>query len=143
VAGTYRDNLISTQVDGKLALKPPLRDPTAAQQSKYWGVTWARKQSKQCVACVCSTACAVLTARVARLTPSTRRRSSPVGTRRWRATYNDANTVKRHIGYFDDQEAAALAVNKAIIDAGLAGVRRMNEIDEDGMPVPRPWGGGD
>ena len=29
------------------ALKPPLRDPTAAQQSKYWGVTWARKQSKQ------------------------------------------------------------------------------------------------
>ena len=69
--------------------------------------------------------------------------SSPVGTRRWRATYNDANTVKRHIGYFDDQEAAALAVNKAIIDAGLAGVRRMNEIDEDGMPVPRPWGGGD
>ena len=111
-----------------------------------------------------------LTARVARLTPSTRRlldgvavrfshRScrpihtpstrrcggavSPVGTRRWRATYNDANTVKRHIGYFDDQEAAALAVNKAIIDAGLAGLRRMNEIDEDGMPVPRPWGGGD
>ena len=70
-------------------------------------------------------------------------RSSPVGTRRWRATYNDANTVKRHIGYFDDQEAAALAVNKAIIDAGLAGVRRMNEIDADGMPVPRPWGGGD
>ena len=64
-------------------------------------------------------------------------------THRWRATYNDANTVKRHIGYFDDQEAAALAVNKAIIDAGLAGVRRMNEIDADGMPVPRPWGGGD
>ena len=31
------------------ALKPPLRDPTAAQQSKYWGVTWARKQSKQFV----------------------------------------------------------------------------------------------
>ena len=51
--------------------------------------------------------------------------------------------MKRHIGYFDDQEAAALAVNKAIIDAGLAGLRRMNEIDDDGMPVPRPWGGGD
>ena len=49
----------------------------------------------------------------------------------------------RTIGYFDDQEAAALAVNKAIIDAGLAGLRRMNEVDEDGMPVPRPWGGGD
>ena len=70
-------------------------------------------------------------------------RCSLVGAHRWRATYNDANTVKRHIGYFDDQEAAALAVNKAIIDAGLAGVRRMNEIDADGMPVPRPWGGGD
>ena len=60
----------------------------------------------------------------------------------WAATYNDANTVKRHIGYFDDQKAAALAVNKAIIDAGLAGVRRMNEIDSR-VPVPRPWGGGD
>ena len=92
-----------------------------------------------------------LTARVARPTPSTRRLLDCVAVRsltgryirRWRATYNDANTVKRHIGYFDDQEAAALAVNKAIIDAGLAGVRRMNEIDADGMPVPRPWGGGD
>ena len=107
-AGLEGVRKVNPIVDGKLALKPPLRDPTAAQQSKYWGVTWARKQSKQ-----------------------------------WRATYNDANTVKRHIGYFDDQEAAALAVNKAIIDAGLAGLRRMNEIDEDGMPVPRPWGGGD
>ena len=91
-------------------------------------MTWARKQSKQCVTSVCSTAWAVLTRRCPH---------------RWRATYNDANTVKRHIGYFDDQEAAALAVNKAIIDAGLAGLRRMNEIDADGMPVPRPWGGGD
>ena len=93
--------------------------------------------------CLLDGVCGSLTARVARLTPSTRRQFSPVGTRRWRATYNDANTVKRHIGYFDDQEAAALAVNKAIIDAGLAGLRRMNEIDADGMPVPRPWGGGD
>ena len=93
--------------------------------------------------CLLDGVCGSLTARVARLTPSTRRQFSPVGTRRWRATYNDANTVKRHIGYFDDQEAAALAVNKAIIDAGLAGLRRMNEVDEDRMPVPRPWGGGD
>ena len=62
---------------------------------------------------------------------------------RWLARYTDANGKSRTIGYFDDQEAAALAVNKAIIDAGLAGLRRMNEIDEDGMPVPRPWGGGD
>ena len=44
---------------------------------------------------------------------------------------------------FDDQEAAALAVNKAIIDAGLAGVRRMNEIDEDGGgPCPGRGAGG-
>ena len=63
--------------------------------------------------------------------------------RRWLAYYTDANGKRRTIGYFDDQEAAALAVNKAIIDAGLAGVRGMNEIDSDGMPVPRPWGGGD
>jgi hypothetical protein len=125
LSGAPDTRLISTQVDGKLALKPPLRDPTAAQQSKYWGVTWARKQSKQWCSRVLLDGGAVCY------------------THRWRATYNDANTVKRHIGYFDDQEAAALAVNKAIIDAGLAGVRRMNEIDADGMPVPRPWGGGD
>jgi len=55
-AGLEGVRKVNPVVDGKLALKPPLRDPTAAQQSKYWGVTWARKQSKQCVACVCSTA---------------------------------------------------------------------------------------
>jgi len=54
-AGLEGVRKVNPVVDGKLALKPPLRDPTAAQQSKYWGVTWARKQSKQCVSCVCST----------------------------------------------------------------------------------------
>ena len=51
-AGLEGVRKVNPVVDGKLALKPPLRDPTAAQQSKYWGVTWARKQSKQCVSCV-------------------------------------------------------------------------------------------
>ena len=51
-AGLEGVRKVNPIVDGKLALKPPLRDPTAAQQSKYWGVTWARKQSKQCVSCV-------------------------------------------------------------------------------------------
>ena len=56
--------------------------------------------------------------------------------RRWRATYNDANTVKRHIGYFDDQEAAAHAVNAAIRRAGLEGRRKTNPV-VDGQLVPR------
>ena len=33
-------------------------------------------------------------------------------------------------------------MNKAIIDAGLAGVRRMNEIDEDGGVAPAVGRGG-
>ena len=50
-------------------------DPLAVTKygvSKYWGVTWARKQSKQCVICVCSTAWRPHRS-FARLTPSTQR----------------------------------------------------------------------
>ena len=55
---------------------------------------------------------------------------------RWKAEYTDANGKKRHIGYFDDQEAAAHAVNAAVRRAGLEGKRRTNPV-VDGQLVPR------
>ena len=55
--------------------------------------------------------------------------------RRWKAEYTDANGKKRHIGYFDDQEAAAHAVNAAVRRAGLEGKRRTNPV-VDGQLVP-------
>ena len=41
------------------------------------------------------------------------------------------------VGFFDDQEAAALAVNAAIRWAGLEGHRKTNPVDADGRVVPR------
>ena len=55
----------------------------------------------------------------------------------WAARYRDANGKTRTIGYFDDQEAAALAVNAAICRAGLTQRRPTNPV-VDGRPVPRP-----
>ena len=57
--------------------------------------------------------------------------------RRWAARYRDADGKTRTIGYFDDQEAAALAVNAAIRWAGLEGQRKTNPVDADGRVVPR------
>ena len=56
--------------------------------------------------------------------------------RRWQAGYTDATGKKRHIGYFDTQEAAAHAVNAAIRRAGLEGRRRTNAV-VDGQLVPK------
>ena len=56
--------------------------------------------------------------------------------RRWQAQYTDANGKRRHIGYFDTQEAAAHAVNAAIRRAGLEGKRRTNAV-VDGQLVPK------
>ena len=56
--------------------------------------------------------------------------------RRWMATYTDATGKKRYFGYFDDQEAAAHAVNAAIRRAGLEGKRHTNPV-VDGQLVPR------
>ena len=56
--------------------------------------------------------------------------------RRWRAQYTDANDKMRFIGNFDDQEAAAHAVNAAIRRAGLEGRRKTNPV-VDGQLVPR------
>ena len=56
--------------------------------------------------------------------------------RRWQAKYTDATGKKRHIGYYNDQEAAAHAVNAAIRRAGLEGRRKTNPV-VDGQLVPR------
>ena len=55
--------------------------------------------------------------------------------RRWQAKYTDATGKKRHIGYYNDQEAAAHAVNAAIRRAGLEGRRKTNPV-VDGQLVP-------
>ena len=57
--------------------------------------------------------------------------------RRWAARYRDADGKTRTIGYFDDQEEAAHAVNAAIRRAGLEGRRKTNPVDADGRVVPR------
>jgi hypothetical protein len=57
--------------------------------------------------------------------------------KKWAANFCDANGKNRHLGLFDDEEAAARAVNKAIRDAGLEGKRRINEIDAAGALVPK------
>ena len=56
--------------------------------------------------------------------------------RRWQAKYCDANGKQHGIGYYDDQEAAAHAVNAAIRRAGLEGRRKTNPV-VDGQLVPR------
>jgi len=55
--------------------------------------------------------------------------------KKWRAQYTDADGKQRTIGYFDDEEEAAHAVNKAIRDAGLEGKRHMNAVDASGALV--------
>ena len=57
--------------------------------------------------------------------------------RRWAARYRDADGKTRTIGYFDDQEEAAHAVNAAIRAAGLTQRRKTNPVDADGRVVPR------
>ena len=66
------------------------------------------------------------------------------GDKKWQAHYRDADGKLRHIGYFDDEEEAARAVNKAIRDAGLEGKRhaglegqRKTNPVVDGQLVPR------
>ena len=56
--------------------------------------------------------------------------------RRWKAQYTDADGKRRFIGYFDDQESAAHAVNAAIRRAGLEGRRKTNPV-VDGQLVPK------
>ena len=57
--------------------------------------------------------------------------------KKWRASYYDADGKSRSVGYFDDEEEAARAVNKAIRDAGLEGRRKTNAVDATGALVPK------
>jgi hypothetical protein len=57
--------------------------------------------------------------------------------KKWHAYYNDADGKDRSVGFFDDEEEAARAVNKAIRDAGLEGKRRTNAVDATGALVPK------
>ena len=48
-------------------------------------------------------------------------------------TLNELDGKDRTIGRYDDEREAAYARNKAVLDAGLEGRRRMNAVDEHGM----------
>ena len=41
------------------------------------------------------------------------------------------------MGYFDDEERAALAYNEAVIAADLDHIRPMNRVDASGRPLPK------
>ena len=58
---------------------------------------------------------------------------------KWRAKYRDASTPSRSVdvGYFVDEERAALTYNKAVTDAGLAEIRNLNRVDASGRPLPK------
>ena len=60
--------------------------------------------------------------------------------KKWRVQYIDDSeprTVHCHVGYFVDEERAALAYNKAVRDAGLESIRNMNRVDASGRPLPK------
>ena len=57
--------------------------------------------------------------------------------KKWKAYYTDAAGKPSTIGYYNDEEEAALARNQAVRDAGLQGKRRMNAVDATGALVPR------
>ena len=58
---------------------------------------------------------------------------------KWLVRYKDTSTPAKncHVGYFTDEEAAALAYNKAIIEADLEHLRVMNRVDASGRPLPK------
>ena len=59
---------------------------------------------------------------------------------KWQAKYSDGSTPSRDVwlGYFVDEERAALAYNEAVIAADLADIRELNRVDPaTGRPLPR------
>ena len=59
---------------------------------------------------------------------------------KWQAKYSDGSTPSRDVwlGYFVDEERAALAYNEAVIAADLADIRHLNRIDPaTGRPLPK------
>ena len=62
-------------------------------------------------------------------------------TSQWRVQYYDDSkprSKKCHVGYFVDEERAALAYNEALIAADLQHLRPMNRVDPaTGRPLPK------
>ena len=59
---------------------------------------------------------------------------------KWRVQYYDDSEPRTmcHVGYFVDEERAALAYNKAVCDHGLESIRYINRVDPaTGRPLPR------
>ena len=59
---------------------------------------------------------------------------------KWRALYYEEGSEPRryiHVGYFVDEERAALAYNEAVIAADLDHIRNLNRVDASGRPLPR------
>ena len=58
---------------------------------------------------------------------------------KWRARYRDGSTPPKYVnvGYFPEDEVAALAYNKAVRDNGLESIRNMNRVDASGRPLPK------
>ena len=59
---------------------------------------------------------------------------------KWQAKYSDGSTPSRDVwlGYFVDEERAALAYNEAVIAADLADIRHLNRVDPaTGRPLPK------
>ena len=70
----------------------------------------------------------------------TERRGRATRTSRWLVRYDDDSkprSKKCYVGYFDDEERAALAYNEAVIAADLDHIRVMNRVDASGRPIPK------
>lgn len=60
--------------------------------------------------------------------------------RKWCVRYSDDSkpSKQHHVGYFVDEEAAALAYNKAVIEVDLDRIRTVNRADPaTGRPIPK------
>ncbi len=62
-------------------------------------------------------------------------------TSRWLVRYDDDSKPRRkkcYVGYFDNEERAALAYNEAVIAADLEHLCPMNRVDPaTGRPIPK------
>jgi hypothetical protein len=59
---------------------------------------------------------------------------------KWEVRYRDDSkprSKKCHVGYFSDDEIAAVFYNEAVIAAELEHLRPMNRVDATGRPLPK------